>query len=87
MKRRTSLSALRLVRRSDRATARTTPTGACRNMRCRRRWMTPDLRRKERSTERFWVRVSRSGRAVSLSSAASSPVPSHTGASPKGSDS
>ncbi len=73
MKRRTSLSALRLVRRSERATARTTASGACRNMRWRRRWITPVLRRKERSTERFWVRVRLSGRDVSRSSAASSP--------------
>src|SRR5262245_44109812 len=86
MKRRTSLSALRLVRRRERATARTTAIDACRNIRCRRRWITPPLRRKESSTERFVVRVRRSGREVSRSSAASRPALSHSGASSKESD-
>src|SRR5439155_1715045 len=57
MKRRTSPSALRLVRRRLRETARTTPRGACRNMRWSRSSTAPPRRRNERSTERLSVRV------------------------------
>ena len=84
MKRRTSPSALRLVRRRLRATARTTADGACRNIRCRRSSTTPCWRRKESSTERFSVRVRRTGRPASRRSAASRARASQSGASSEG---